>query len=264
MTVTEHRRPEPPAPVAVDPRFRARRIAVRRDEGRRRLRRLLALVAVAAVALTAVVVLRSPVLDVDEVVVSGTVRLDAAAVRDVAGIDVGRPILLADLDGAAEALEALPWVAAARVRRDLPGTVEVTVREREPVAVVAAGDRAVLVDPDGRVLADASAGADGLVRVVAPDPPPEPGRAVPAALRTAIDLAGRLRANPPGAVAAVRTEPTLALDLAHGGTVDLGDDTDLDAKVEAFRTVHARVDRTCLDRIDLTVPTHPVLTRTPC
>ena len=36
---------------------------------------------------------------------------------------------------------------------------------------------------------------------------------------------------------------------------------ELDAKVEAFRTVHARVDRSCLDVIDLTVPTHPVLPR---
>jgi len=253
------------AAVAVDPRFRARRNAVRRGEGRRRLRRLLVLVTLAAVALSAVVVLRSPVLDVDEVAVSGARRLDPALVRKVAGIDVGRPILLADLDGAAEALEALPWVAAAEVTRDLPGTVQVRVREREAVAVVAAGDRAVLVDRDGRVLEDAStATGAGHVRVVAPDAPPAPGRTVPAALRTAVDLAGRLRTNPPGAVAEVRTTPTLQLELVDGGTVELGDASELDAKVEAFRTVHARVDRTCLATIDLTVPSHPVLTRRPC
>lgn len=266
MSVTgEHGPGAPRLAVAVDPRFRARRIAVRRDEGRRRLRRLLLLVAVAATALAAVVVLRSPVLDVDEVAVAGTRHLDPATIREAAGIDVGRPLLLADLDGARDALEAMPWVESARVTRDLPGTVEVRVREREAVAVVAAGDRAVLVDRDGRVLEEATAttGA-GQVQVVATEAPPAPGRAVPADLRTAIDLAGRLRANPLGAVAAVRTAPTLRLDLVGGGTVELGDASELDAKVEAFRTVHARVDRTCLDTLDLTVPTHPVLTRKPC
>jgi len=251
------------AAVAVDPRFRARRIAVRRDEGRRRLKRLLLLVAVAVVALAGVIVLRSPVLDVDEVVVTGAARLDPEQLREVAGIDGGRPLLLADLGGAAERLEALPWVAEAEVTRDLPGTVVVSVRERQAVAVVAGGGAAVLVDAGGRVLAEPTAADGSQVQVVVGDAPPPPGRSVDPALRGAIDLAGRLRGNPVGAVSAVHLAP-LRLQLLEGGVVELGDDTDLDAKVEAFRTVYARVDRACLSRIDLTVPTHPVLTREPC
>ncbi|MFP5321655.1 MAG: cell division protein FtsQ/DivIB [Acidimicrobiia bacterium] len=266
MSVTEHG----PGisrlgPVAVDPRFRARRIAVRRDEGRRRLKRLLLLVAVAATTLAAVIVLRSPVLDVDEVAVTGTARLDADLVREATGIDLGRPILLADLGAAADALEAMPWVASAEVTRDLPGTVHVAVREREAAAVVVGDGRAVLVDRDGRVLDDAAADAGvAHVQVVAADAPPAPGGAVPAELHAAIELASRLGANPAGAVAAVRTAPALTLQLVDGGVVELGDATELDAKVEAFRTVHARVDRSCLARLDLSVPTHPVLTRRPC
>jgi hypothetical protein len=77
----------------------------------------------------------------------------------------------------------------------------------------------------------------------------------------AVELAGRLRVNPAGAVATVHLEPTLRLELVEGGIVDLGDASDLDAKVEAFRTVHARVDRTCVTVIDVSVPTHPVVTR---
>jgi len=252
------------AAVAVDPRFRARRIAVHRDEGRRRLKRLLGLVAVAAVALAAVIVLRSPVLDVDEVTVTGAERLDAEQLREVAGIGIGRPILLADLDGAADALAALPWVAEVEVTRDLPGTVSVAIRERRPAAVVAGDGRAVVVDRDGRVLDDAGAVTGPHVEVVAATAPPAPGGAIAPELRTAVDLAGRLRTNPAGAVARVRTEPALALELVEGGVVELGDERDLDAKVEAFRTVYARVDRTCLARLDLSVPTHPVLTRRPC
>lgn len=251
--------------VAVDPRFRARRIAVRKEAGRRRLKRLLVLVAVAAVALAGVLVLRSPVLDVDEVTVAGAAHTPADEIRAAAGIGTGDPVLLADLDGAEAAVESLPWVAEAEVTRDLPGTVHVTVREREAVAVVAGGGRAVLVDAGGRVLADAAA-AQGtpFVQVVAEVPPPDAGGAVARELRTAIELAGRLRANPAGAVAAVHLEPRLRLQLVDGATVELGDARELDAKVEAFRTVHARVERSCLDVIDLTVPTHPVLTRGSC
>lgn len=254
----------PDAPAAgVDPRFRARRIAVRREEGRHRLKRLLALVSVAVTALAAVVVLRSPVLDVDEVAVTGATRLDHDELREVAGIRVGRPLLLVDLAGAAERLEALPWVAEAQVTRDLPGTVVVSVREREPAAVVAGGGASALVDADGRVLAAPTAADGPHVQVVAGDAPPPPGRTVDPALRTAIDLARRLRTDPVGAVSAVHVAP-LRLQLTDGGVVELGDDAELDAKVEAFRTLYARVDRSCLRRIDLTVPTHPVLTRSPC
>lgn len=250
-----------PRPAVVDPRFRARRISVRRDAGRKRLKRLFALVAVAALALAAVVVVRSPVLDVDEVVVTGNARLDAADVQVAAGIERGAPLLLADLDAAAESIEALAWVAEVEVTRDLPGRVDVVVREREAAAVVTGRDSAVLVDVEGRVLDEVAAASSPFVQVVSPGELPAPGGTVDPDLVGAIELARRLATNPAGAVAAVRVEPTLRLELTEGATVDLGDATELDAKVEAFRTVHVRVDRSCLDLIDLTVPTHPVVTR---
>lgn len=253
------------AAAPVDPRFRARRIAVRKEAGRRRLKRLLVLVAIAATALAGVLVLRSPVLDVDEITVAGAAHTSLEEIRAASGIGAGDPVLLADLDAAEAALEALPWVAHAEVTRDLPGTVHVTVREREAMAIVSGGGRAVLVDAGGRVLADAAAAQGApFVQVVTEATPPEAGRAVARELRTAIELAGRLRENPAGAVAAVHLEPHLRLQLVDGATVELGDASELDAKVEAFRTVHARVDRTCLDEVDLTVPTHPVLTRGSC
>lgn len=256
-------RPDGAHGSGVDPRFRERRIAVRKDAGRKRLKRLVLLVAVAAVALAGVVVVRSPVLDVDEITVTGTAQLTTDQIVDVAGIGRGSPLLLADLDAAASELEALPWVAAAEVTRDLPGRVRIAVRERDAVAVVAGPGRAVLVDVEGRVLEVADAAATPFVQVVVADDPPEPGRDVGPDLVAAIELAGRLRVNPAGAVAAVLLEPTLRLELVDGGVADFGDATDLDAKVEAFRTVHARVDRSCLAVVDLAVATHPVLTRTP-
>lgn len=246
--------------VVVDPRFRARRIAVRKDAGRRRLKRLIVLILLAIVALATVIVLRSPILDVDRVAVHGTSVTDADEIRTLTGIEPGDPLLLADLDGAEAAVEALPWVADAEVSRELPGGVVVDVVERQPTAVVAGGGRTVLVDAEGTVVADATP-SHALVRVVTDEAPPAVGATVPAELLQAVDLAGRLRSNPPGAVAAVHLEPTLSLELLEGGVVELGDGDVLHDKVEAFRTVYARVDRTCIERIDVRVPTHPVLTR---
>ncbi len=250
-----------PVDAALDPRFRERRIAVRKDAGRRRLKRLVLLVAVAAVALAGVVVLRSPVLDVDEISVVGAGHLTPDDIREASGVDRGAPILLADLGAAAADVRALPWVASADITRDLPGRVHIEVREREPVAVLSGAGTAALVDVEGRVLERTEGASTPFVQVVAPDAPPAPGSTVGPDLVAAIELAGRLRVNPAGTVAAVHVEGGLRLELVDGAEVDLGDASALDAKVEAFRTVHARVDRSCLATIDLTVPTHPVVTR---
>lgn len=266
--------------VAIDPRLRARRISVRKQAGRRRLRRLVGLTALAAVALAAVVVLESPVLDVDEIAVAGTAVVDEAAIADAAGIDVGAPLLLADLGAAARSVEALPWVEEASVSRDLPGRVVVEVAERTPSATVSAGGDTVLVDRAGKVLETGDPGTypahvssgPAFVDVVLPPEVatdlPAAGGAVPTEVLAAVSVAGRLRQNPggqssEGTPTAVRLEPGLAVDLAGGATVDFGDAGDLDVKIEAFRTVHARVDLACVATIDLRVPTHPILTRDP-
>ncbi|MGK2930797.1 MAG: cell division protein FtsQ/DivIB [Acidimicrobiales bacterium] len=261
--------------VVVDPRFRARRIAVRKQAGRRRLRRLVLLTALAAVALAVVVVFESPVLDVDEIAVLGTQSLDPATIAEAASIDHGAPMFLTDLDEAARSVEALPWIEEASVSRQLPGRVVVDVVERTPSALVTAGGSSALVDRSGRVLE--AGDPTGFPAHVPTDPPfvdvvvpdgvasdvPRAGGVVPAELLAAISVAERLRENPSGAVVAVRLEPALSFDLAGGGTVDLGDADDLDVKIEAFRTVHARVDLTCVATVDLRVPTHPILTRNP-
>lgn len=268
---------EVPPTVQVDPRFRERRTAVRKQAGRHRLRRLGALVLVAAVALLATVVLRSPILDVDDVLVVGVQQVDAELVRDAAGIGVGSPLLLADLAGATRAVEALPWVAEARVSRELPGRVRIRVTERRPAAVVAGpGGDAVLVDVTGRVLGPAPPPSyPPLVTVSLGTPPPAAGSDLvgpgPAGTDAGafgdhdpdlvLGLAQQLHTNPAGLVASIHLEPDLWLGLVDGGVVRLGGTGALDLKLEALRTLHARVDWSCLHSIDLRVPTHPVLTR---
>ena len=152
-----------------DPRFRERRIAVRKDAGRRRLKRLLIVVLAALVALAGVIVVRSPVLDVDEVTVVGTARLAPDDIRTAAGIDEGAPLLLADMGAAARDVEALPWVAEAEVTRDLPGRVRIDgwvspLGERRVNVRMQGTDLRVLADASGRFVVDDLRG--GFVQLV--------------------------------------------------------------------------------------------------
>jgi cell division protein FtsQ len=138
----------------VDPRFRARRIAVRRAEGRKRLR----WAAIAGIVLLAVVavlaVLASPLFAIDRVDVDGAVYADPAAIQQVVDSLHGDPILTADLDGAARELEQIPWVEAARVTMRFPNRVTIEIAERTPVASFLGADGQYrVIDADAFVVA---------------------------------------------------------------------------------------------------------------
>jgi cell division protein FtsQ len=249
--------------LRMDPRIRERRVAVRRDEGRRRLRVLLAIAgAVAAVAL-AYAVTRSPLLDVDRVDVAGATNTPMADVERAAGLD--RKPQLADLDPAvaADRIERLPWVEEATVVRHWPGTVEVSLVERVPAATLpaTAGGWAV-VDRTGRVLATAGEPGPGLVQINAV-PAPAPGAEADADVQGALRV---LDALPPSL-----SERVNGLTVAEDGTVDVhavdlpiihfGPPAQVRPKLVALATLVARTDLRGVDAIDVRVPTAPVLTR---
>lgn len=64
----------------------------------------------------------------------------------------GTTLLRLDLEAARRRIEALPWVAEARLSRQLPGKLKVEIRERTPAALWLDGERTALVDASGRVL----------------------------------------------------------------------------------------------------------------
>jgi cell division protein FtsQ len=83
-----------------------------------------------------------------EVEVSGLRRTRREEVLTAARITPSRNVLSIDAEATARALERLPWVEHATVRRRLPGHVEITLEERTAVAILAAGGE-YLVAPDG-------------------------------------------------------------------------------------------------------------------
>jgi cell division protein FtsQ len=96
----------------------------------------------------------------ESVAVSGNKTLGRADVVGAAGLRVGESLIGLDLEGVRAKLASHPWVREASVRRRLPGTIVVEIVERVPCAVVR-GDRDLLVDDEGAVLASSAAGSRG-------------------------------------------------------------------------------------------------------
>jgi cell division protein FtsQ len=142
-----------PAKVSGQARFRERRIAARRAEGRRRLRIAVMAGSVVAVVVVVLLLLASPILSIRTIDVEGVVYADAERVGEIVGALRGDAILTADLHGAERALEEIPWVREARVSMHLPRRVAIQIDEREPIAFFRAVDGFNrVVDLDGRVL----------------------------------------------------------------------------------------------------------------
>jgi len=250
-------------PAHIDPRIRARRIAVQRGMGRKRLQRLVDVGLLLAVAAGFFVALRTPLLDVNAIEVSGNDHTSRDDVVAAAGIGKGDQLIDLDLHAAGQAVAALPWVQEAELHRGIDGAVTVDVTERVPVAVVGQGESALLVDTDGRALGpafgDPSAGA--LVAIDGVGDGLEPGEflgsgaddalAVATRLAGVVDLGIRLRVE----------DGHLSGVVDPGISVAFGDASQLEAKVRSLRTVLDQVDLTCAATIDLRTPGNPVLTR---
>lgn len=252
----------------IDPRIRARRIAVRRDEGRKRLRRLGVLGGVTAVLAGAWGLSLSPVLDVDHVRVRGASRSGAATVAVATGISRGDALLTVDLGRAAKRAAALPWVQTVRVERHWPGTVRVSVVERTATAAVPSkGGGWVLLDAEARQLEAVPEPPAGVLRIAVPAVEPAIGRSLRHGADPGLELAATvperlrdrllsLRPGPGGTV-----QGTVRLDGDAEATVLFGTPAQADAKWVALASVLAGADLSGVGTIDVRVPAVPALTR---
>ncbi len=78
----------------------------------------------------------SQYLNVTGVTVAGAQRVAAEEVVAASGITAGQNIFAFSKDEVASRLKANPWVESVEVDRSLPGTVEITVKERDAIALV--------------------------------------------------------------------------------------------------------------------------------
>ncbi len=139
---------------SMDPRVRARRIAVKRAAGRRRLIWVGIVAGVVLIITAALAVLASSLFGVEEVRITGAVYVDQVGLDTIVDDLDGDPILLVDTQEIERQVEALAWVERAVVTTDFPHRVDIDIRERAPIATFAGSDgRFRVIDRDGRVLA---------------------------------------------------------------------------------------------------------------
>lgn len=269
--------------VTVDPRMTARRVAVLRAQGRRRLRILAVAAGLAAAAAAAWGVSQTPLLDVDRITVSGAGASVRAEVVASSQLTVGVPMLFLDVDEAQRSVTSLPWVRSARVWRDWPSTVRIAVTPRVAAAVVPAeGGRTALIDRYGYAI--------GWGPTDAADPPradtAAPAVADAAALpHISVPFSGRLgdiHTAADGPLAVVEAMPgdlrawvetvtreagrgRMGLTLVGGATAMLGEPVLIDDKISALRSVLATAELECVITIDVTMPDIATVTRhQPC
>ncbi len=92
------------------------------------------------------------VLHVDRINVRGNVHLSTGEVLAMLDGVKGQHVLRVDLEHWRQGLLESPWVESAALRRVLPSTIEVFIRERQPVAVARLHDELYLVDAGGRII----------------------------------------------------------------------------------------------------------------
>jgi cell division protein FtsQ len=116
---------------------------------------LAALGVLAVLALAGWVVLASPLLAVREIGVVGADRVDERQVVELASGAVGTPMARVDAGAIADEVRRLPLVSGVEVVRAWPGTLEVRLVERVPIAAVPVeGGRFRLLDAEAVVVAE--------------------------------------------------------------------------------------------------------------
>jgi cell division protein FtsQ len=141
----------------------ARRDAKRRVSGRaasqpepvargvvRGLKMLLATVMLVVVGVgLALILYFTPVMSARNIVVTGTGAVSREEVLDVAQVRIGTPLLQINTNQVADRVAAIRRVASARVQRQYPSALRITIVERVPVVVKDFSDGPHLFDRDG-------------------------------------------------------------------------------------------------------------------
>ena len=133
----------------MDHRIAERRQEVTEERARGRLRWLIWLVLLVVAVAAAIWFVNSPILSIRTVTVTGAERTDPAAIAAGLGVRPGTPTISVKGGAIEAAVLESPWVADVDVTVSWPGSVDIDVRERVPVATISTDLGAFNVALDG-------------------------------------------------------------------------------------------------------------------
>lgn len=148
--------------TTVEPRVAERRRGVSEDRARHRLRRVLGIIALIAVGAFGFWLIRSPLLSISSISISGATISDPAVIIDEIGVIVGIPTIDVDAGAVQRAVESDPWIETAEVSVRWPGTVSVVVTEHVALAPARAGDGWVMLSEASTVIEQTDGPVDGV------------------------------------------------------------------------------------------------------
>lgn len=222
----------------------------RKEDRRRRLRRYVA----PALGLLVVgglvwLVLFSDVLAVKRVSVQGLDTLRGDAVREVAEVPRGRPLVRVDTVAVETRVSAMERVERVEVRRSWPSTITIELVERQPVAWVRSDGRIRAVDRFGVDYRTLRSEPDSLVEMRIPVLDARPRQQALAGAASIIDT---LRQDAPELMEQVQhveaeSQDSVVLDLTEGRTVTWGSAGRTDAKLRVLGSLLEAVDASDYD-----------------
>lgn len=230
----------------IEPRMRERRLAVRRAQGRKRLKWAIVIAVVLLLVVAALAVLGSGLFAVreDQVYVTGNVYTDEQRLAGIIDDLVGTPVLLVDTQDLERRIEEIPWVDEANVRTGFPHAASIEILERQAWSTYQGPDgRFRVLDPEGRVLDVLDGYPFAYVLLVGPDPVDlEPGAFAPRGYAAASEFAKNLTGSIRGQVEKIEVTADgsrLVLWLDDGTEVRFGEARDLIVKLVRLETVLA-------------------------
>ncbi|MDG2211405.1 MAG: FtsQ-type POTRA domain-containing protein [Acidimicrobiales bacterium] len=207
---------------------------------------------------------KSSFFSVKEVEVVGTGdRVSEDEVLEASGINDGSSMVGLNVEEIDERVTAIPWVAQVDIERNWPDSVRIVLEERiaSLIAVIPSGQK-FLLDRSGVVLEEVS--VDGLeLPIIRVDSVGVLGTGIMGItplLRAAEEVTPDLQA---WILALAATGGGVRAELVGGVVAELGiGGTDFRDEMRSLATVLTRVQLSCIELIDVSIPQNPVVSRT--
>ena len=234
----------------------------REDARKHRLRVAVALTTVSVFAFALLSVVRSPMLDVDRVTVSGNSQASSDEIVAAARVPIGTPLLEVDIDLVKQRVTQVPWVQSVEVARSWSGELKLEITERVAILSLPAEGGYALIDRAGRQLEVVTERPEDFLPVEGVVASGQPGNPAPPETTAVLELMTELTPTVRMAMDSVLIDRgSLSVGLTDGGRVLFGSSELLADKVVSLETMLQYVDLRCLREIDVRVPAAPALSR---